>query len=67
MLTEKEIGVVTMYNEEEKGRQKQHASEFLSRFFRRRTKRLLTNIDRLFHKIMCDVEPRDTMKMPHIG
>lgn len=52
MLTEKEIGVVTMYNEEEKGRQKEHASEFLSRFFRRRTKRLLTNIDRLFHKIM---------------
>ena len=31
---------------------KKEENEFLSKFFRKRTKRLLTNIDRLFRKIM---------------
>lgn len=40
-----------MYNEEKEKKEK-NTKSFLNRFFRKRTKRLLTNIDRLFSKIM---------------
>ena len=45
-----------MYNDTKKKTKKKNSdnqeSEFLSKFFRRRTKRLLTDLDRLFRKIM---------------
>lgn len=42
-----------MYNEKKVNKKnKNKENEFGSRFFRKRTKRLLTNIDILFHKIM---------------
>ncbi len=45
-----------MYNDIKKKTKKKNSdnqeSEFLSKFFRRRTKRLLTDLDRLFRKIM---------------
>lgn len=42
-----------MYNEKKVNKKnKNRESEFGSKFFRKRTKRLLTNIDILFHKIM---------------
>ena len=42
-----------MYNDTKKKKNSDNQeSEFLSKFFRRRTKRLLTDLDRLFRKIM---------------
>ncbi len=43
-----------MYNDKKakKNKNKQEENDFLSKFFRKRTKRLLTDIDRLFRKIM---------------
>lgn len=44
-----------MYNEDKKVKIKKSSKEnedFLSKFFRKRTKRLLTNLDKLFRKIM---------------
>lgn len=47
-------GVIILYNDKKakKNKNKQEENDFLSKFFRKRTKRLLTDIDRLFRKIM---------------
>lgn len=47
-------GSVSMYNEDKKKKKKTKSREetLFHRFFHKRTKRLLTNIDRLFSKIM---------------
>ena len=53
MLSKK--GVIKLYNDKRvhsKKKKNNEENEFLSKFFRRRTKRLLTDIDRLFRKIM---------------
>ena len=50
-----EKGVIKLYNDKKarsKKKTKTEESDFLSKFFRKRTKRLLTDIDRLFRKIM---------------
>ena len=46
--------MIILYNDKKakKNKNKQEENDFLSKFFRKRTKRLLTDIDRLFRKIM---------------
>ena len=42
----------SMYNEDKEKKEKKTSQNNISRFFRKRTKRLLTDIDKLFNKIM---------------
>ena len=42
----------SMYNEDKEKKENKTTQNNISRFFRKRTKRLLTDIDKLFNKIM---------------